>query len=106
MIYVDILYHNTHVPICDTMTSAFLLINCLIGFQDYIANELKKLSEFIEIYRIDVMYDIIAKVNVISEEELQEITISKIRKIEGIKSTLTLVIVKHSKPSLDEIGGS
>lgn len=33
------------------------------------------------------MYDIIAKVNVISEEELQEITISKIRKIEGIEST-------------------
>jgi DNA-binding Lrp family transcriptional regulator len=83
------------------MTSAFLLINCLIGFQDYISNELKKLSEFIEIYRVDVMYDIIAKVNVSSEEELQEITISKIRKIEGIKSTLTLVIVKHSKPSLD-----
>ena len=48
-------------------------------------------------YRVDAMYDIIAKVNVSSEEELGDNTISKIRKIEGIKSTLTLVIVKHSK---------
>ncbi|HEY6885386.1 MAG TPA: Lrp/AsnC family transcriptional regulator [Nitrososphaeraceae archaeon] len=78
------------------MTSAFLLINCLIGFQNHIVNELKRLSEFVDIYRVDSTYDIIAKVNVNSEEELQEITISKIRKIPGIKSTLTLVIVKHS----------
>jgi DNA-binding Lrp family transcriptional regulator len=82
------------------MTSAFLLINCLIGFQNHIVNELRKLSEFIDIYRVDSMYDIIAKVNVSSEEELQDITISKVRKIEGIKSTLTLVIAKHSVPSL------
>jgi DNA-binding Lrp family transcriptional regulator len=82
------------------MTSAFLLINCLIGFQSHIVNELRKLSEFIDIYRVDSMYDIIAKVNVSSEEELQDITISKVRKIEGIKSTLTLVIAKHSVPGL------
>jgi DNA-binding Lrp family transcriptional regulator len=85
------------------MTSAFLLINCLIGFQNYVVNELNKLSEFIDIYRVDVMYDIIAKVNVNSEEELHDITISKIRKIQGVKSTLTLVIVKHTK-SDHEIG--
>jgi DNA-binding Lrp family transcriptional regulator len=83
------------------MTSAFLLINCLIGFQNHIVNELRKLSEFIEIYKVDIKYDIIAKVNVSSKEELQDITISKIRKIEGIKSTLTLVIVKHTNPTFD-----
>ena len=83
------------------MTSAFLLINCLIGFQNQVVNELKKLSEFIDIYRVDFTYDVIAKVNVSSEEELQNIVMSKIRKIEGVKSTLTLVIVKHSKSSLD-----
>lgn len=82
------------------MTSAFLLINCLIGFQNHVVNELKKLSEFIDIYRVDFTYDVIAKVNVSSEEELQDIIISKIRKIEGVKSTLTLVIVKHNKSSL------
>ena len=43
------------------------------------------------------MYDIIAKVNVFSKEELQGIAISKVRKIKGIKTVLTLVILKHSK---------
>jgi hypothetical protein len=40
---------------------------------------------------------IITKVNVISKEELQGIAISKVRKIKGIKSVLTLVTIKHSK---------
>ena len=79
------------------MTSAFLLINCIIGLQDNVINELKKLSEFVDIYRVQDTYDIIAKINANSEEELQEFTISNIRKIKGIKSTLTLVIVKHAQ---------
>jgi DNA-binding Lrp family transcriptional regulator len=79
------------------MTSAFLLINCIIGLQDNVIEELKKLSEFVDIYRVQDTFDIIAKVNTASEEELQEITISNIRKIKGIKSTLTLVIAKHSQ---------
>jgi DNA-binding Lrp family transcriptional regulator len=80
-----------------SMTSALLLINCIIGLQDNVMDELKKLSEFVDVYRVQDTYDIIAKVNAVSEEELQEITISNIRKIKGIKSTLTLVIVKHSQ---------
>jgi DNA-binding Lrp family transcriptional regulator len=79
------------------MTSALLLINCIIGLQDNVIDELKKLSEFVDVYRVQDTYDIIAKVNAGSEEELQEITMLNIRKIKGIKSTLTLVIVKHSQ---------
>jgi len=79
------------------MTSALLLINCIIGLQDNVIDELKKLSEFVDVYRVQDTYDIIAKINAGSEEELQEITMSNIRKIKGIKSTLTLVIVKHSQ---------
>ena len=79
------------------MTSALLLINCIIGLQDNVIDELRKLSEFVEVYRVQDTYDIIAKINAGSEEELQEITMLNIRKIKGIKSTLTLVIVKHSQ---------
>jgi DNA-binding Lrp family transcriptional regulator len=73
------------------MTSALLLINCIIGLQDNVIDALKKLSEFVDVFRVQDTYDIIAKVDLSSEEEL-----SNIRKIKGIKSTLTLVIVKHS----------
>jgi DNA-binding Lrp family transcriptional regulator len=77
------------------LTSALLLINCIIGYQDNVVNELKKLSEFIEVYRIDGIYDIIAKVNTTSEEDLGEVMVSKTRKIEGITTTSTLVILKE-----------
>jgi DNA-binding Lrp family transcriptional regulator len=79
------------------LTSALLLINCIIGLQDNVIDELKKFSEFVDAFRVQDTYDIIAKVDASSEEELQEITLSNIRKIKGIKSTLTLVIVKHSQ---------
>jgi DNA-binding Lrp family transcriptional regulator len=60
-----------------------------------VVNELKKLSEFIEVYRTDGIYDIIAKVNTTSEEDLGEVMVSKTRKIEGITTTSTLVILKE-----------
>jgi DNA-binding Lrp family transcriptional regulator len=79
------------------LTSALLLINCIIGYQDNVVNELKKLSEFIEVYKIDGIYDIIAKVNTTSEEDLGEVMVSKTRKIEGITTTSTLVILKEER---------
>jgi DNA-binding Lrp family transcriptional regulator len=88
-------YFTLHRIFYIEMTSALLLINCIIGYQDYVVNELKKLSEFIEVYKVNGIYDIIVKVTTNSEEELQEIMIAKIRKIEGITTTLTLLVVKE-----------
>ena len=79
------------------MTSAFLLINAEFPFEDDVMAKLRDIYEIVDVYRVQDTYDIIAKVNAGSEEELQEITMSNIRKIKGIKSTLTLVIVKHSQ---------
>jgi DNA-binding Lrp family transcriptional regulator len=60
--------------------------------------ELKQIPEIEEFYRVQSIYDMIAKVNADSEDHLYEIVIRKVREIEGIKNTLTLVIVsKHPK---------
>jgi DNA-binding Lrp family transcriptional regulator len=60
--------------------------------------ELKQIPEIEEFYRVQSIYDMIAKVNADSEDHLHEIVIRKVREIEGIKNTLTLVIVsKHPK---------
>jgi DNA-binding Lrp family transcriptional regulator len=55
--------------------------------------ELKQIPEIEEFYRVQSIYDMIAKVNADSEDQLHEIVIRKVREIEGIKNTLTLVIV-------------
>jgi DNA-binding Lrp family transcriptional regulator len=79
-------------------SSAFVLIDCDFPISENIMEELKQIPEIEEFYRVQSIYDMIAKVNADSEDHLHEIVIRKVREIEGIKNTLTLVIVsKHPK---------
>ena len=79
------------------MTSAFLLINCEFPFAGEVISELGKVPEIIDIYKLHGMYDIIAKVKSDAEEDLNEIVKVRIRKIDKIKSTLTMIIVEGNK---------
>ena len=74
-------------------SSAFVLIDCVFPFSENIIEELKNIPEIVEFYRVQSIYDIIAKVDADSEEKLHEIIIRKIREIEGIKNTLTMIII-------------
>ena len=74
-------------------SSAFVLIDCDFPFSENIIEELKKIPEIKEFYRVQSIYDIIAKVNADSEDQLNEIVMRKVREIEGIKNTLTMIIV-------------
>jgi DNA-binding Lrp family transcriptional regulator len=79
-------------------SSAFVLIDCDFPISENVIEELKKIPEIEEFYRVQSIYDMMAKVNADSEDHLHEIVIRKVREIEGIKNTLTLVIVsKHPK---------
>ena len=75
------------------LSNAFVLIDCDFPFSENIIEELKKISEIEEFYRVQSIYDIIAKVNADSEDQLNEIVMRKVREIEGIKNTLTMIIV-------------
>jgi DNA-binding Lrp family transcriptional regulator len=80
-------------------SSAFVLIDCDFPFLENIIEELKKISEIEEFYRVQSIYDMLAKVNADSEDQLHEIVNRKLRGIEGIKNTLTMIIIasKDSK---------
>jgi DNA-binding Lrp family transcriptional regulator len=79
------------------MTSAFLLINCDFPFTEDVIGELEKVPEIIEVYKLHGMYDIIARVKSNSEEELNEVVKVRVRKIDKVKSTLTMIIVEGRK---------
>ena len=79
-------------------SSAFVLIDCDFPFSANIIEELKNIPEIVEFYRVQSIYDIIAKVNVDSEEKLHEIIVRKVREIEGIKNTLTMTIITAEGP--------
>ena len=76
------------------MSQAFVLINCELGSEEHIIEELKKLSDVKNVQGTFGAYDIIAEVSSESVEQIRETITWKIRKIEKIRSTLTLTKVE------------
>ena len=73
------------------MTTAYVLINCDLGYEEQIIEELKHLSDVKEAHGTFGAYDIIVKVESDEPNTLKEIITWKIRKIDRVRSTLTLL---------------
>ena len=76
------------------MNKAFVLINCELGSEEQIISELKTFSDITQVNGTFGAYDIIAEVSSESIEKVRETITWKIRKIEKIRSTLTLTKVE------------
>jgi DNA-binding Lrp family transcriptional regulator len=76
------------------MPSAYVLINCDLGYEDQIINELEKLTGVDYATGLDGAYDIIAKVNAESTEKLKEIIMLHVKKIDKIQSMTTLIVIE------------
>jgi len=75
------------------MGTAYVLINCDLGYEEQIIEELKHISDVKEIHGTFGAYDILAKVESDQITTLRETITSKIRKIDRIRSTLTLMAI-------------
>jgi len=73
------------------MSTAYVLINCDLGFEEQIIEELKHISDVKEVHGTFGAYDILAKVESANVETLRETIMWKIRKIVRVRSTLTLM---------------
>jgi len=73
------------------MAIAYVLINCELGSEEQIIEELKQLSDVKEIHGTFGAYDILTKVESDTAEKLRETITEEIRKIPRILSTLTLM---------------
>ncbi len=76
------------------MALAYVLINCDLGYEEQIIEELKHISDVKEIHGTYGVYDIFAKVESDQITTLRETITSKIRKIDRIRSTLTLMAIE------------
>ena len=76
------------------MATAYVLINCDLGYEEQIIEELKHISDVKEIHGTFGAYDILAKVESDQITTLRETITSKIRKIDRIRSTLTLMAIE------------
>ena len=73
------------------MATAYVLINCELGSEESIIQELKNLEGVIEVHGTFGAYDILAKIESSTVDVLRETITWKIRKIDQIRSTLTLM---------------
>lgn len=77
-----------------SMPTAYVLINCDLGSEDDIIRELKKMPEAVEVSGVYGVYDIIAKVSSNSMEKLRETITWHVRKIDKVRSTLTMIVIE------------
>ena len=76
------------------MAIAYVLVSCDLGFDAEIIEELKHLSDVKEVHGIFGAYDIITKVESDSVEHLRDVITWKIRKLNRVRSTLTLMVTE------------
>ena len=76
------------------MPTAYVLINCDLGSEEEIINEIKKIPEVIEVNGVYGVYDVIVKIQSDNMEKLREIITWKIRRIEKVRSTLTMIVIE------------
>ena len=73
------------------MERAYVLINCDIGYEKSLIEQLKKIDDIKEVHGTLGIYDIIAKIESQKSEKLKEAIIGDIRKLSNVKSTLTIL---------------
>jgi len=73
---------------------AFVLINSEIGSEGEVLRELKKMDGVKEVYTVYGVYDVIAKVEASSMDKLKDIITWRIRKLEKVRSTLTMIVIE------------
>jgi len=76
------------------MPKAYVLINCFIGSEESVISQLKEIDSVKEVHGTFGAYDVLVVVEADTVESLRDTIIWKIRKIEKIRSTLTMMVIK------------
>ena len=75
------------------MVKAYVLIKARIGKEDSVLREVLALSVTDEAHKVFGPYDIVAEVRGRDMETLVEIITSKLRKIDGIEDTQSILVI-------------
>lgn len=79
------------------MPKAFVLINTDIGSETEVLTILKKIEGVIEAFSVYGVYDIISKVSAENMDKLKDIVTWKIRRLDKVRSTLTMIIIEEEQ---------
>ena len=74
------------------MPLAFVLVNAEVGSEEQVVKELRETDNVKEAHLVYGVYDLIAKIEAETMDNLKAVIAQKVRKIPGIRSTLTLLV--------------
>ncbi len=77
------------------MTTAYVFINSDLGYEEQIIEDLKHISEVKEVHGTFGAYDILSKFESANVENLRDTISWKIRKLDRVRSTLTLMVIEN-----------
>jgi DNA-binding Lrp family transcriptional regulator len=77
------------------MPVAFVLINTEIGTLEDVLAAIRKINGVEEAYSVYGVYDIIAKIKADSMDKLKEIVTWHIRRLNRVRSTLTMIVIEE-----------
>jgi hypothetical protein len=85
------------------MLNAFVFLNCNIGTEPIILNEITDICGVSEAVELSGVYDIVAKVSEESREDIAK-SVRKIRAIANVSSSLTMIVAEkhHSLKQIEE----
>lgn len=78
------------------MAVAYVLINVESGSEGEVLDRLAVVDEVKEVYFVYGVYDIIVKVVAENIDKIREIITWKIRRLEKVKSTVTMIAIKEA----------
>jgi Lrp/AsnC family transcriptional regulator for asnA, asnC and gidA len=76
---------------------AYVLITANPGSLESILKVLVKIHNVLEVYEVHTQGDLLIKLRARSQEEIRDIIVDKIRKIEGVRNTEVLTVYKGWK---------
>ncbi len=70
---------------------AYVLMNTELAKEEEVVKELMKIEGVKEAYALYGIYDVIAEVEAESMEKIREIVLTRIRRLENVRTTITLI---------------
>ena len=74
------------------MHKGFILLNCDLGSEEYVVDELKQMHNVSNAYLTFGAYDVIAEIQTKNQQEFEK-AIAIIRKLSRVVSTMTLNVI-------------
>jgi len=79
------------------MTIAYVLITTEVGAEEEVRNKLLKEPEIIEADVVFGVYDLVVKIKAESMEQVRKVVTWKIRRIDKVTSTQTLIVASEAE---------